>query len=74
MPAKNKAKATASGVNEHQAKTRLLLALWDMGASKTEVAKGQLTKRIVQKVRKQQTIKEFLTNWNKRERSRSPQK
>jgi hypothetical protein len=52
MPDKNKAKDTGSGVNEHQAKTRLLLALWDMGASKTEVAKGQLTKRIVQKVRK----------------------
>jgi predicted transcriptional regulator len=52
MPDKNKAKATASGVNEHQAKTRLLLALWDMGASKTEVAKGQLTKRIVQKGQK----------------------
>jgi predicted transcriptional regulator len=52
MPDKNKAKATGSGVNEHQAKTRLLLALWDMGASKTEVAKGQLTKRIVQKGQK----------------------
>jgi len=52
MPDKNKAKATASGVNEHQAKTRLLLALWDMGASKTEVAKGQLTKRVVQKSQK----------------------
>jgi hypothetical protein len=49
MPDKNKAKATGSGVNEHQAKTRLLLALWDMGATKTEVAKGQLTKRVVQK-------------------------
>ncbi len=49
MPDKNKAKDTGSGVNEHQAKTRLLLALWDMGASKTEVMKGQLTKRIVQK-------------------------
>jgi hypothetical protein len=52
MPAKNKANPTGSGVNEHQAKTRLLLALWDMGASKTEVAKGQLTKRIVQKGQK----------------------
>jgi len=49
MPDKNKAKDTGSGVNEHQAKTRLLLALWDMGATKTEVAKGQLTKRVVQK-------------------------
>ena len=52
MPDKNKAKDTGSGVNEHQAKSRLLLALWDMGASKTEVAKGQVTKRIVQKSNK----------------------
>ncbi|HEY9795598.1 MAG TPA: hypothetical protein V6D30_08150 [Leptolyngbyaceae cyanobacterium] len=49
MTDKNKAKDTGSGVNEDQAKTRLLLALWDMGATKTEVAKGQLTKRVVQK-------------------------
>jgi len=52
MPAKNKANPTGSGVNEHQAKTRLLLALWDMGAPETEVAKGQLTRRIVQKSQK----------------------
>lgn len=49
MPANNKAKANASGVNEQQAKTRLLLALWDMGAAQKEVMKGQLTKRVVQK-------------------------
>lgn len=49
MPANNQAKANASGVNEQQAKTRLLLALWDMGATKTAVMKGQLTKRVVQK-------------------------
>ncbi|HEY9632835.1 MAG TPA: hypothetical protein V6D14_05490 [Coleofasciculaceae cyanobacterium] len=49
MPAKNKAKPNDSGVNEHQAKTRLLLALWDLGASQKEVMKGQLTKRVVQK-------------------------
>jgi hypothetical protein len=52
MPAKNKAKAKDSGINEQQAKTRLLLALWDMGATKTEVMKGQLTKRVVQKSHK----------------------
>ena len=52
MPAKNKAKANDSGINEQQAKTRLLLALWDMGATKTEVMKGQLTKRVVQKSHK----------------------
>ena len=49
MPTKDKAKANTSGVNEQQAKTRLLLALWDMGANRKEVMKGQLTKRVVQK-------------------------
>jgi hypothetical protein len=52
MSEKNKAQAKASGVNEHQAKTRLLLALWDMDASNTAVMKGQLTKRVVQKGQK----------------------
>lgn len=49
MPGKNKAKTNDSGVNEQQARTRLLLALWDMGATQKEVMKGQLTKRVVQK-------------------------
>ena len=31
---------------EDQAKTRLLLALWDMGGAKAEVKKGELTQRI----------------------------
>ncbi len=31
---------------EAQAKTRLLLALWDLGGAKLEVKKGELTKRI----------------------------
>lgn len=31
---------------EAQRKTRTLLALWDLGAAKTEVKKGELTKRI----------------------------
>ncbi|BAZ28997.1 hypothetical protein NIES4074_14340 [Cylindrospermum sp. NIES-4074] len=35
-----------------QATTRLLLALWDLGATEQEVAKGQLTKRIVAKGKK----------------------
>lgn len=39
MPTKNLA----------QTKTRLLLALWDLGGSQQEVKKGQLTKRIVSK-------------------------
>jgi len=37
---------------EVQAKTRLLLALWDLGAAKQEVKKGELTKRIVTKSKK----------------------
>jgi predicted transcriptional regulator len=48
MPTKVKAKAQASGVNEKQAKTRLLLALWDMGGAKEEVKKSELIKRIIQ--------------------------
>lgn len=48
MPSENHAK----GVNEQQAKTRLLLALWDMGATGDAVAKGQLTKRLIQKKQK----------------------
>jgi hypothetical protein len=52
MSAKNQTKVNDAGVNEHQAKTRLLLALWDLGATKTEVMKGQLTKRVVQKSHK----------------------
>jgi DNA-binding PadR family transcriptional regulator len=52
MPAKNQAKANDSGVNEHQAKTRLLLALWDLVATKPPVKKGDLTKRVVQKSHK----------------------
>lgn len=56
MPAKNQAQANDSGVNEHQAKTRLLLALWYMGEThlpeKKPVKKGDLTKRVVQKSHK----------------------
>ena len=48
MSTKNKAQAKASGVNEHQAKTRLLLGLWDMGGAKEEVKKSELIKRILQ--------------------------
>lgn len=35
-----------------QAKTRLLLALWDLGGAEQEVKKGQLTKRIISKGKK----------------------
>jgi hypothetical protein len=48
MPTKNKVKSTVSGVNEHQTKTRLLLALWDMGGAKEEIKKSELIKRILQ--------------------------
>ena len=37
---------------EAQAKTRLLLALWDLGGAKQEVKKGELTKRIATKGKK----------------------
>ncbi|WP_414583525.1 hypothetical protein [Scytonema sp. PCC 10023] len=46
MPSKN-----LQGI-ETQAKTRLLLALWDLGGAKQEVKKGELTKRIVTKSKK----------------------
>jgi hypothetical protein len=65
MPAKNKAKAKSSGVNQHQAKTRLLLALWDMGAIDTEVRKSQVTRRIVQKSQKIAAYQEIFDELEK---------
>ncbi|MBE8990029.1 hypothetical protein [Nostoc sp. LEGE 12450] len=38
--------------NIAQTRTRLLLALWDLGGTQQEVKKGQLTKRIVSKSQK----------------------
>ncbi len=38
--------------SETQARTRLLLALWDLGGVNQEVKKGELTKRIVSKGKK----------------------
>ncbi|MBN3885257.1 MAG: hypothetical protein V7L02_11375 [Nostoc sp.] len=38
--------------NTVQTRTRLLLALWDLGGTQQEVKKGQLTKRIVSKSQK----------------------
>lgn len=38
--------------NTALARTRLLLALWDLGGTEQEVKKGQLTKRIVSKSQK----------------------
>jgi hypothetical protein len=51
--------------NIAQTKTRLLLALWDLGGSQQEVKKGQLTKRIVAKGKKTadyQSVFEELQN------------
>ena len=48
MPSKN----TGLQDMEAQAKTRLLLDLWDLGGSKQEVKKGDLTKRILYKGKK----------------------
>ena len=42
------------------AKTRLLLALWDLGANEQEVKKGLLTKRIVAKGQKMADYKDIL--------------
>ncbi|MBD2692747.1 hypothetical protein [Anabaena catenula] len=53
----------SSKTNELQAgyaQTRLLLALWDLGANKQEVKKGLLTKRIVAKGQKMADYKEIL--------------
>ncbi|MEO1432563.1 MAG: hypothetical protein AAFV71_26520 [Cyanobacteria bacterium J06633_8] len=43
---------TALKSSETQARTRLLLALWDLGGIKQEVKKGELSKRIVSKGKK----------------------
>ncbi|NES19639.1 MAG: hypothetical protein F6K41_12090 [Symploca sp. SIO3E6] len=42
-------KANSSQINQAQAKTRLLLVLWYLGADKAEVNKSQVTKRVVAK-------------------------
>ncbi|MFW9258357.1 hypothetical protein [Nostoc sp. CALU 546] len=51
--------------NTAKTRTRLLLALWDLGGTQQEVKKGQLTKRIVsksQKVADYQALFEELQN------------
>ncbi|HLO84154.1 MAG TPA: hypothetical protein VK203_03945 [Nostocaceae cyanobacterium] len=42
----------SSGLNATQAKTRVLLALWELGGTNQEVKKGLLTRRIVSKGQK----------------------
>lgn len=46
MEAKAKSKATGLRGSEAQAKTRILLSLWDMGGESAAVKKGELTARI----------------------------
>lgn len=55
MPTKAKAKAKDSDIHQSQAKTRLLLALWDLNTT-NKVTKSQLTKRVV---RKGQTVADY---------------
>ena len=52
--------AQAQNLQTLYAKTRLLLALWDLGASQQEVKKGLLTKRIVAKGQKMADYKGIL--------------
>lgn len=52
--------AKAQNLQALYAKTRLLLALWDLGANQQEVKKGLLTKRIVAKGQKMADYKGIL--------------
>ncbi|MDM3859719.1 MAG: hypothetical protein PT118_07735 [Aphanizomenon gracile PMC644.10] len=52
--------AQAQNLQTLYAKTRLLLALWDLGANEQEVKKGLLTKRIVAKGQKMADYKGIL--------------
>jgi len=52
--------AQAKNLQTLYAKTRLLLALWDLGANEQEVKKGLLTKRIVAKGQKMADYKGIL--------------
>ncbi|MBD2386137.1 hypothetical protein [Cylindrospermum sp. FACHB-282] len=47
------------------ATTRLLLALWDLGGREKEVAKGQLTKRIISKGKKVADFQEIFAELEK---------
>jgi hypothetical protein len=52
--------AQAKNLQTLYAQTRLLLALWDLGANEQEVRKGLLTKRIVAKGQKMADYKDIL--------------
>ncbi|PLZ88152.1 hypothetical protein CEN44_16060 [Fischerella muscicola CCMEE 5323] len=57
-----------SGLKAREAlvETRLLLALWDMGGTKQEVKKGELTKRIVTKGKKVADYQEIFEELEKK--------
>jgi hypothetical protein len=57
--------AQAQNLQTSYAKTRLLLALWDLGANEQEVKKGLLTKRIVAKGQKMADYKGILEDLQK---------
>lgn len=59
--------ATKSVVNltKLQSETRILLTLWDLGGIGAEVKRGELTKRVVQKVKKTVDYKVFLDQLEK---------
>ena len=57
--------AQAQNLQTLYAKTRLLLALWDLGANEQEVKKGLLTKRIVAKGQKMADYKGILEDLHK---------
>jgi hypothetical protein len=57
--------AQAQNLQTLYAKTRLLLALWDLGANEQEVKKGLLTKRIVAKGQKMADYKGILEDLQK---------
>ncbi|MDJ0675239.1 MAG: hypothetical protein QNJ36_07665 [Calothrix sp. MO_167.B42] len=61
----NNTKITDLQSSENQKKTRILLALWDLGGTQLEVKKGQLSKRIVSKGRRVAEYKDTLEKLEK---------
>ncbi|HEY9693286.1 MAG TPA: hypothetical protein V6D15_13830 [Oculatellaceae cyanobacterium] len=64
-----KAKSTVQGLqgSEFSAKTRLLLALWDMGGGEQEVKKGELTTRITRTTEKAADYQDIFAQLEKEE-------
>ncbi|MDM9382329.1 hypothetical protein QUB80_16615 [Chlorogloeopsis sp. ULAP01] len=59
-------KNTSVKAKEAQTQTRLLLALWDLGGTKQEIKKGELTKRVVQKGKKAADYQGIFKNLEKK--------